>query len=487
MLPNTPLHHLLLREFSRPVVMTSGNLSHEPQCTDNEDARRRLSKIADYGLFHNRDILNRLDDSVVRVVRGKTRLVRRARGYAPAPIKLPAGFKHARQLLALGGELKSTFCLLKDGHAILSQHIGDLEDAATFTEYQKALSLYLALYDHVPATIALDMHPDYLATKLGEKFASAKALRIEKVQHHHAHIASCMAENAVPLDTGPLLGIALDGLGFGPDGTLWGGEFLLADYFKYERVGFLPPVAMPGGTQAVHQPWRNAFAHLDATIGWERCKQKHSRLELVRYLGSKPLDTLAAMMGKGINSPLSSSCGRLFDAVAAAIGACRDAVSYEGQAAIELEAMADATALALEDGYPVHILTQPSTKDTVRMDFSALWRAVLNDLESHAEPAVMAARFHRGLAKAVAEMASRIFEQRSGKLEPMVALSGGSFQNKLLLDGVSDGLENLGLTVLTHSEVPANDGGLALGQAAVAAARSMAGQNAMRGRVTSCA
>jgi len=489
MLPNTPLHHLLLRDMDRPFVMTSGNLSQEPQCTDNEEARHRLSAIADYGLFHNRGIVNRLDDSVVRVVLGESRLIRRARGYAPAPVKLPVGFEHAHPLLAVGGELKSTFCLLRDGQAILSQHIGDLEDAATLADYQKALSLYLALYNHVPEAIAVDMHPDYLSSKLGRERAASDGCRIEEVQHHHAHIASCLVENAIPLGTHPVLGIALDGLGFGPDGTLWGGEFLLADYKTFERVGCFPPVAMPGGAQAVRQPWRNTFAHLEAAIGWERCKREHAGLELVRTLDTKPLATLAAMMRKGVNSPQSSSCGRLFDAVASAVGLCQDAVSYEGEAAIALESIADARALALEDdGYPIPLRSQaPASGGLTTMDLSPLWVAILEDLERDTPAAVMAARFHRGLVRAIVEMVRHIFERENQRLERIVALSGGSFQNKLLLEGVSHTLEGLGLTVLTHSQVPANDGGLALGQAAIAAARSMASRQRPRRKVTSCA
>ena len=488
MLPNTPLHHLLLRDIDRPLIMTSGNLSEEPQCTTNEEATRRLSAIAEYGVFHNRDIVSRLDNSVVRVMLGKPRLVRRARGYAPAPVRLAGGFEHAGSLLALGGELKSAFCLLKDGQAILSQHIGDLEDAATLADYQKALSLYLAMYDHAPEAIAIDMHPDYLSSKLGRERAKADGRRIEEVQHHHAHIASCLAENAIPLDTRPVLGIALDGLGFGPDDTLWGGEFLLADYKTFERVGCFPLVAMPGGAQAVRQPWRNTFAHLEAAIGWERCKREHAGLELVRYLDAKPLGALGAMMSKGINSPRSSSCGRLFDAVAAAVGICRDAVSYEGQAAIALESIADSRVCAREDGYPIPVRIQAMDFGGLpTMDFSPLWGAILDDLERDTPAGVMAARFHRGLVRAIVEMVRLIFPRETRRLERMVALSGGSFQNRLLLEGVVRGLETLEVTVLTHSQVPANDGGLALGQATIAAARLMASRQRPRGKAPTCA
>jgi hydrogenase maturation protein HypF len=489
MLPNTPLHHLLVRDIDRPFVMTSGNLSQEPQCTDNAEARRLLSAIADYGLFHNRDIVNRLDDSVVRVMIGRPRVIRRARGYAPAPIRLPTGFERAGPLLALGGELKSSFCLLKDGQAILSQHIGDLEDAVTLADYQKALTLYLALYDHVPETLVVDMHQDYLSSKLGRERAAADGCRIEEIQHHHAHIASCLAENAIPLDIRPVLGIALDGLGLGPDGTLWGGEFLIADYKRFERVGCFPAVVMPGGAQAVRQPWRNTFAHLEAAIGWERCKREHAGLELVRFLETKPLDTLGAMMGKGINCPRSSSCGRLFDAVAAAIGICRDAVSYEGQAAIALESIADARAMAqADDGYPIVLRVEaPAFGGLTTMDFSPLWLAILEDLERETPAGVMAARFHRGLVRAIIAMVRVIFEHETQRLERTVALSGGSFQNRLLLEDVSRELQGLGLSVLTHCQVPANDGGLALGQAAIAAARAMATRHRPRRKVTSCA
>lgn len=483
MLPNTPLHHLLLRAASRPLIMTSGNLSEEPQCTANEEARQKLSAIADYGLFHNRDIVNRLDDSVAKVMGGAPRIFRRARGYAPAPIKLTAGFERAEPVLALGGELKSTFCSLKDGQAIVSQHIGDLEDAATFADYQRALALYRAMFDLDPKILAVDAHPDYLSAKAGREQAASSGCRIEEIQHHHAHIAGCLAENGISLETRPVLGIALDGLGFGPDGTLWGGEFLLADYKSFERAGCFQPAAMPGGSQAVRQPWRNTFAHLDAAIGWERCKHVHSGLELIRYLDTKPLASLAAMIRHGINAPLSSSCGRLFDAVAAAIGLCRDAASYEGQAAIELENCVDSQALAAPEAYPVAtIMPAGSSPGLLMMNFRPLWEAILDDLERKTPPGMIAARFHKGLVQAIAAMARQIFDRHGQRLEQAVALSGGCFQNKILLEGVCQALHRLGLRVLTHSLVPPNDGGLALGQAAAAAARFIAWSSSSQGR-----
>ena len=258
MLPTTPLHLLLLRDIDHPVVMTSGNLTDEPQITDDDEALARLGGLADCVLAHDRAIATRIDDSVVRVMAGVPRVLRRARGFAPAAIPLPPGFAAAPDLLAAGGELKATFCLVKDGAAILSQHIGDLEDARTFDDYRTGIAHYAALFDHVPIAIAADLHPEYLSSK----YARETGLRLIEVQHHHAHVAACLAENGRPLDAPPVLGIVLDGLGWGDDGTIWGGEFLLADYRESRRVGTFKPVAMPGGAAAVREPWRNLYAHL---------------------------------------------------------------------------------------------------------------------------------------------------------------------------------------------------------------------------------
>ena len=479
-LPYTPLHHLLMQEFDSPLVMTSGNLSEEPQCTDNDKARASLSDIADYALLHDRIIVNRLDDSVVRMMAGELRLLRRARGYAPAPIALPEGCAAAKSVLAMGGELKSSFCLVADGQAILSQHLGDLEDAATFDEYRTALSLYSELFDHRPEAIAIDRHPDYLSSKLGGEMAEETGIGIEPIQHHHAHIASCLAENNVALDTAPVLGIALDGLGYGDDGALWGGEFLLADYCDFRRLGRFAPVAMPGGAQAVRQPWRNAYAHLRAALGWEQCRSNYGDLELVRYLETKPLATLDTMARKGINSPLASSCGRLFDAVAAAAGICRDAVHYEGQAAIELEALVDPQAMMREDGYPVAF----NEGEIVAMDWTSLWQAILDDLKADTPASMIAARFHKGLAQAISGLATALARREA---VGTIALSGGSFQNRILLECVGHSLKAEGLNVVTHRIVPANDGGLSLGQAAIAAARQIATEPSRTGEIPLCA
>jgi hydrogenase maturation protein HypF len=464
MLPYTPLHHLLMQGMTRPLVLTSGNRSDEPQTIDNEDARRRLERIADYYLLHDRDIVNRLDDSVLRIAAGKPRFLRRARGYAPQPILLPAEFAAAGQLLAMGGELKNTFCLLKAGRAILSQHIGDLEDAVTFRDYLHNLELYRDLFDHRPAVIAVDQHPDYLSTRLGREQAQAGGLQLVEVQHHHAHIAACLAEHAVPLDSGPVLGVVLDGLGFGEDGTFWGGEFLLADYSGFRRLARFRPIPMPGGVQAMREPWRNTWAHLYGAFGWEAVRGRYADLDIVRFLETRPLNGLQTMAGKRLNSPMASSCGRLFDAVAAAIGVCRDRVSHEGQAAMELESLAAPEFHGeARNGYPCEL-----REGEIRtLEWRRLWEALLDDLRRGVSPATVAARFHQGLAWAVADTAVALCHE-SGL--DTVVLGGGVFQNRLLLEGVIGILRETGVRVLSPEKVPANDGGLALGQAAIAAA-----------------
>lgn len=466
MLPYTPLHHLILQRMTHPIVLTSGNISDEPQCIDNEEARRKLGGIADYLLLHNREIVNRVDDSVVRVVGDKTQVIRRARGYAPTPLNLPPGFKDAPNILAMGSELKNTFCLLRDGKAILSQHLGDLENAAALSAYQDTLNLYLNLFEHKPEAIAIDLHPEYLATKLGKELAIANQLQLQNIQHHHAHIAACMAENGIPLDASQVLGIALDGLGYGEDDTLWGGEFILADYREFKRLGTLKPVAMIGGEQAIYQPWRNTYAQLISTFSWDELKEKYGDLELLAFLEHKPLKVLNQLLKKGINSPLVSSCGRLFDAVAAAIDICREECSYEGQGAIEMEALVDTVEEKL--AYPFTIEMSDSDDKLHYIEPRLMWEGILADLQGNIPKAVIAAKFHKGLANAIVAMVHQLTLQQEIK---QVALTGGVFQNRILLEQVSQDLKATGMTVLTHSLVPANDGGLSLGQAVIGTAK----------------
>ncbi|EGV20544.1 carbamoyltransferase HypF [Thiocapsa marina] len=467
MLPYSPIHHLLLADWDRPLVMTSGNLSEEPQCIDNADALGRLGQLADILLLHDRAILNRVDDSVVRVMAGEARLLRRARGYAPAPLALPPGFEAAPPLLALGGELKNTFCLIRDAQAILSQHLGDLEDAKTAREYERTLALYLDLFQVVPEALVVDLHPDYRSSLIGRDRAARDGVPLIGVQHHHAHLASTLADNGWPLDAGPVLGILLDGLGYGSDGTLWGGEFLLGDYLDFQRVAHLKPVAMPGGTRAILEPWRNLYAHLESAGGWAAWRARFAGLEPIERLDAKPLGILKTLIARGLNAPLSSSAGRLFDAVAAALDVGGEVLTYEGQAAIALESLA---AVAMDrvgdgDGYPFARSIVPTGEI---LDPAPLWDALLADISRGRPPEEIAAAFHVGLATALGTLARDLARRHEIST---VALSGGVFQNRLLLESVARRLEADGLRVLLQRQVPANDGGLSLGQAAVAAAR----------------
>jgi hydrogenase maturation protein HypF len=378
-------------------------------------------------------------------------------------LPLPPGFEQARPVLALGGELKNSFCLVRDGQAILSQHLGDLEDAETHKEYRATLELFGDLFRHRAEIAAVDMHPRYLSSRYGRELAQKKGWRLEEVQHHHAHIASCLAENGRGLSDGPVLGIALDGLGYGPDGTLWGGEFMLADYRGFERLGSFRPFPMLGGGKAVREPWRSCYAQLVDCLGWERLRERDS-LELLQYLNSKPVEMLQQMLERELNTPLTSSAGRLFDGVAAALGICREAVYYEGQAAIELES---SVSPAKVEPYPFHL---DRSGDLAVLDPTPMWYALLDDLAAGRSGGEMAAAFHHGLAAAVVDLALQLANDAG---IGTIALSGGVFQNRVLFEQVMNGLEQAGLGILTQRLVPANDGGLALGQALAAAARSM--------------
>jgi len=487
MLPYTPLHHLLMEALPGPVVLTSGNRSDEPQCIANDEARARLGGIdhpaipdgkpvstfpgialADTFLMHDRDIMNRLDDSVVRLAAGRVRTIRRARGLAPAPLALPPGFKHATAVLAMGAELKSTFCLLKGGRAIVSQHIGDLEDAATHADYRANLALYADLFRFPPDIVAVDAHPDYHSTQWGEALAGERKLPIARVLHHHAHVAAVLAEHGVPLDAPPVLGVALDGLGMGEGGELWGGEFLVADYRACRRVGSFAPVPLIGGAKAMREAWRNLLAHLHVAFGWEEVAARYGDLPILRRLAAKPVAPALQMMARGLNAPPASSAGRLFDAVAAALGLRFDDTSYEGQAAVELEALAS---VGSDDPASAEIWQTPPfgphAAPLLRLGWSTLWGGVLGDLAHGVPPAIIAARFHATLADTVATAASSL-ARREGCTA--IALCGGVFHNRLLLEGVTSRLAG-DFDVLAPALFPAGDGAISLGQAVIAAAR----------------
>ena len=489
MLPSTPLHHLVMRALDVPLVLTSGNIADEPQCTANDDARVRLAGMVDAFLMHDRDVASRIDDSVARVLRGVPRLLRRSRGYAPAPMRMPHDFAAAPPVLAMGAQQKNAFCLLREGEAIVSHHIGELENGETYRDYKASLARYEKLFGHDAPIVAVDLHPEYLSRKLGIDIARQRSLPLAEIQHHHAHFAACLAESDIGLASN-VLGIVLDGNGMGAGHRLWGGEFLLGGYVDCTRVASLTPVALPGGVRAVLEPWRNTYAHLRASLGWELVAQRYAKLDLVRFLVGRPLALLEQMIEGGVNSPVASSAGRLFDAVAAATGVCRERVQYEGQAAIEFEALIDRRTLHDEDdalAYPFRIREASDAGYPLLIDAKPMWLALLDDLMRATPAPVIAARFHKGFAIAIVQMVERALGLRlHGSVLPVrtVALSGGVMQNAALFEQLSERLAACGLVVLAHRQVPANDGGIALGQAAIAAARALAG---IEQRNTSCA
>ena len=443
MLPATPLHHLLCRAAGRPLVMTSGNLSGEPQVIGNAEARAKLARIADGFLMHDRDIARRLDDSVEQAGPRGPMVLRRGRGLAPATLPLPDGFDATPEIVAYGGQMKAAICLIRDGQALLSHHLGDLDDALSLAEFETADADYAALFEHRPVLAACDAHPGYRSSV----HAAGKGLPLIEVQHHHAHLAACLGDNLWPRLGGPVAGVVLDGLGLGPDGTVWGGELLVGEYRGFNRRAWLAPAPLPGGDAAQREPWRNLLVRLDAA-GLGPLAD--------RLLAGYPLAPVRQAVAAGVNAPPSSSAGRLFDAVAAALGIAPGGQSYEGEAAMRLEAMARRGAGT--DAYPFG-------PGLPAIDPAPMFHALASDLAAGTAPETIAHRFHAGLARAVCTPARAAVESGAAQA---VALTGGCFQNALLLDLCLD--ELAGLTVLTHRDVPAGDGGLAFGQALVAAA-----------------
>ena len=451
MLPYTPLHHVLLRETRLPLVMTSGNISEEPIAKDNDEAIRRLSRIADYFLVHNRDIYASYDDSVTMVERGTTQIIRRARGYAPYPIRL--SFK-SQQILGCGAEVKNSFCLTRDEYAFLSQHIGDMENLETIEHFENTIAVYKRLFRIEPNIVAHDLHPEYLATKYAQELAAKSDIRLVPVQHHHAHIVSGMVDNRLE---SPVIGVAFDGTGYGADGNIWGGEFLIADYQQFTRMGHLEYLPLPGGAAAIKKPYRIAIGYLRSLLGEEALKQD---LPCLKQVDKQDIDIIKKQVEKRINSPLTSSCGRLFDAVSALIGV-RGEIEYEAQAAIELEMVAydevDET-----DSYPFTVVEQNGLSLVRLQD---LFSAIIGDLHSGTGKAKISLRFHNTIALMISQLC-RIISNKTGISQ--VVLSGGVFQNRLLLRKTVSRLEGSGFTVFTHHQVPCNDGGISLGQAVIA-------------------
>ncbi len=461
MLPSTPLHHLLLRESGFPLVATSGNLSDEPICTDEREALERLGGIADRYLVHDRPIARHVDDSVAWILRGEVRLLRRARGFAPLPIPVS---RPLPVILAVGAHLKNTVALSIQSRVFISQHIGDLETPESMEAFRRVLFDFLRLYEARPAAIAHDLHPDYLSTRwaLGGWNDPAGAGRGPDlsnvpriaVQHHHAHLAACLAENGIE---GTALGVTWDGTGYGPDSTVWGGEFLRGSGAGFDRVAHLLPFRLPGGEAAVREPRRSALALL-----WEMEGEKgleRSDLPAVRAFTEGERRILSRILAGGFNAPVTTSAGRLFDGVAALLG-LRQRSAFEGEAAMALEHAADPS---VREAYPMPLL--PATAGAPRLlDWRETLRAILEDLRKGAGEGIISARFHNALSEAVVRVARETGEER-------VALAGGCFQNRRLTEQTARRLEEAGFRVLLHRQVPPNDGSISLGQVAVAAAR----------------
>ena len=449
MLPYTPLQFYLFSESAEEppeftaLVMTSGNISDEPIVTANQEAWQRLRTVADWFLFHNRGIYMRVDDSVARTFEGHARVLRRSRGYAPQPIDLRLKMQ---EILACGAGLKNTFCLTKDRYAILSQHMGDLENYETLRFFEETLTNLKKLFRVEPQAVAYDLHPLYLSSRFAMEIPELPKVG---VQHHHAHIASCMAENHV---REKVIGVAFDGTGYGTDGQIWGGEFLVADFAGFERRAHLRYVPLPGGDAAVREPWRAAMSYLRETFG-----AQVPELPVHRAVPQKRAAMVSAMLERGLNTVMTSSCGRLFDAVASLMG-LRQEVTFEGQAAIELEGI---TAAGVEDHYAFELLD----RDPIQIDVRRTIEAIVGDVSSSRPAALIASCFHNTIAAIVTEVCGRIRE--TDQLN-RVCLSGGTFQNMYLLERAVRGLRAAGFDVLLHAMVPPNDGGISLGQAVIA-------------------
>jgi hydrogenase maturation protein HypF len=451
MLPYTPLHYLLFSdspdeppEFTA-LVMTSGNISEEPIVTSNREAWERLQSAADWFVFHNRDIYMRTDDSVVRTLEGRERVLRRSRGYVPHPVDLGMP---VTEVLACGAELKNTFCLTKHHYAILSQHIGDLENYETLVFFEETLANLKKLFRVEPRAVAYDLHPNYISSRFAQRLPTERKIA---VQHHHAHIASCMAENHL---RGKVIGVAFDGTGYGTDGKIWGGEFLVADFASFERRAHFRYVPMAGGDAAIRQPWRMALSYLRDTFGQNSCLPG---LPGLQSIPEKQLGLIDAMLSRGINTVATSSCGRLFDAVAS-LANLRQEVNFEGQAAIELEMIAQAN---IEQQYPFQV----GADEPAQIDMRPMINSIVEDVLRSKSPRYIAGCFHNTVAAAIVEVCGLI--RKRDQLQ-RVCLSGGTFQNLYLLHRAVEGLRRVGFEVFLHALVPPNDGGISLGQAVIA-------------------
>ncbi len=457
MLPYTPLHHLLFGAQSCPpvLVMTSGNMSGTPICTANEDARHRLSSIADFFLFHNRDIVTRVDDSVAKIIGGRQMLLRRARGYVPEPLHIPWNLP---KILGCGGGLKSTFCLGRDQSCCLSQHIGDLNNLESYEFFLESIDHFKRLFQLEPEAVACDLHPDYMSSLHAEKLK----LPLYRIQHHHAHAVAVMGEHGL---SGPVLAIVMDGTGYGPDGTIWGGEILQVELTSYKRLGHLSRLHLPGGDRAATEPWRMGLSALFNTYG-EKGLASEALPPPLKHIKDTNLETLRTMMCKNINSPLTSSCGRLFDAIASILGVIQYS-SYEGQAAMELETLAKKVLTS-----PAKKIFPPNTHNLFSPflhEKEGKWeicstefvKMIITGLAGGKSRAELALQFHLELARALAGL-TRILSSQTGIRQ--VVLAGGCMQNSLLFEGLSSALHSSGLETYTGEKLPVNDGAISFGQ-----------------------
>ncbi len=495
MLPSTSMHHLLLTEANIPLIITSANKPGEPQIIDNQRALFELNKLADFFLLHDIQITHRLDDSIAQVVGGKTNVLRRARGYVPESLPVPEGFEDAVPVLAMGADTKNTACFLSGRNAVITQHFGELTNIKNVEEQANSVNAYLQFLNFTPKVIAVDANPEYKSSQLGcERLQQFQGIStLEAVQHHHAHIASCMGENLYSRNNGNVIGIALDERGYantksdpylslnvdistvdkshrvGGEHQTWGAEILIADYNKATNFGGLKAIPLLGGDLANVQPWRNAFAHLHQAIGYKTLQNNFSSLLPIQRFQKKPIDTLLYMQNHAFNAPLTSSCGRLFDAVAYLIGAFEEEeISYEGQVAMMLESLVTNQSFSDVSPYTFEIL---DTGGRLQIDPAPMFVEMLNDLIMNVPKGMISQRFHSGLAASFAHVVSILSTVHN---IDTAALSGGVFVNKRLIQELACKLEEQGLTVLTHSALPSNNGGLSYGQALIAASRELA-------------
>jgi hydrogenase maturation protein HypF len=470
MLPYTPLHSLLLHEFGGPFVATSGNLSEEPIAIDNAEALIKLQGLADGFLIHNREIETRFDDSVTSVICGEPTLIRRARGYAPQPVVLPMvpDKRSSKTVLSLGGHLKNTFCLLRGNLAYVSQHLGDLNNIETFEFFEETIWKYQQLFRMAPDIVACDLHPEYLSTKLADRIIEATSLPVVRVQHHHAHIASCMAENSL---RGPVIGVSFDGTGYGTDGTIWGGEYLVCTYKDFERLGSLQPFPLPGGDAVSKHPWKVSVALLN------RLQSSAASKLMNRYeedQGKNPVGSLRRQINSNVNTVKSTSTGRLFDAVSSLLGFCHDS-TFDGDAPMRMETAAW-RALESEKGEVAEQFLSLGLVDfhesgdsrNFLIDSTTCIEQLCSGMMQGREPNAMSLSFHRAMATAVVNGCRRIADLRK---ITTVCLSGGVFQNRLLTELVITGLQAADLEVFVQRRLPCNDGGLSLGQSLIALAK----------------